>query len=142
MTKEEKKEYSKQYYLINKTKMKECSTQWSLNNKNKAQEHRRRWDLENSTYRKQYHDIFGSGIYVACMGERILYVGQSIRLRRRLAEHKSIRNTKKHVSNFQLQEYIKQYNNKVEFIILENCDPNKLLEREQYYINLLQPEFN
>jgi hypothetical protein len=28
------------------------------------------------------------------------------------------------------------------FDILENCEPEQLLEREYYYINLLQPEYN
>lgn len=26
--------------------------------------------------------------------------------------------------------------------ILENCDPNILIEREQYYLDLLNPEYN
>jgi excinuclease UvrABC nuclease subunit len=124
-------EYNKQWYLKNKERHLENTKKW--NNSNKAYY---------SEYSKKYNNSLGSGVYVACMGERILYVGQSKALKRRITDHKAIRNTKKHVSNSQLQEHIKRYNNKVEFVILENCDPNKLLEREQYYINLLQPEFN
>ena len=120
--------------MKNKEETKEYLKQWRLANKSKIQEYQKQ-------HHKQYNDSFGSGVYVACLGERILYVGQSKRLRRRICVHKSTY-TNINQSNLQLSECIKQYNNKVEFVILENCDSNKLLEREQYYINLLQPEFN
>ena len=127
---EQIKKTSKEWYLANKDKVKEYSKQYISRNKTSF-----------SNRLKQRHNSLGSGVYVACLGERILYVGQSIKLRKRIDEHNYI-SKNKHCSNSQLQEYIKQYNNKIEFVILENCTTDKLLEREQYYINLLKPEFN
>lgn len=69
------------------------------------------------------------------------YIGSSVNLSRRLAEYYSlpwlIKNRmlinkslmKNGFSNFSLQ-------------ILEYCDPENCIEKEQYYINLLKPDYN
>jgi hypothetical protein len=120
------------------------------NQKGSYNEYRKIYDKEyrakRKEYKKLYHkdwrNLLGSGIYVACLSERILYVGQSIELKRRISTHKTNHKNKTSVTNPQLQEYIKQYGDRIEFVILENCAADKLLQREQHYINLLKPEFN
>lgn len=37
---------------------------------------------------------------------------------------------------------LKYGNSAFRFEILEHCDPNVLIEREQYYLDLLKPEYN
>jgi len=47
MTKEELKEYHKQYRLDNKEELKEYQKQWRLNNKEEIKEAKKQWDLDN-----------------------------------------------------------------------------------------------
>ena len=81
-------------------------------------------------------------MYIACFNKRILYIGQSDQLMRCFDDHKSSYKIKTYIHNIHLQNFIKQHNDEIEFVILENCSKDKLRQREQYYINLLKPEFN
>jgi group I intron endonuclease len=48
-----------------------------------------------------------------------------------------------HHSNLNIQSDLKQYGrNTFVFGIIEHCEPEQLLERERYYINLYNPEYN
>jgi len=82
-----------------------------------------------------------SGIYKITILNNI-YVGSSSNLDRRLWEHKWRLINNKHI-NSHLQNAYNKYNAE-NFIteILEYCELEVLLEKEQYYIDLLKPNLN
>src|SRR5690349_14154551 len=67
-----------------------------------------------------------------------LYIGSSINLNVRFSNH--VKGTKSNVllqnaiNKYKLQDFI--------FIIFEYCEPDKLISREQFYIDELKPEYN
>lgn len=73
------------------------------------------------------------------------YVGSSVKLNRRLSDYYSIDRfkrirTKGHsLINSAILKY-KILNFSLD--IIEYCEPNVILKKEQYYINLLNPEYN
>jgi hypothetical protein len=54
MTKEERKEYDKQYYLANKEKLKEYNKQYRLDNKKKKAEYDKQYRLDNKKKKVEY----------------------------------------------------------------------------------------
>jgi group I intron endonuclease len=80
-----------------------------------------------------------SGVYgFLCKTNNKLYIGSSINLNVRFSDHTN--GTK---SNVKLQNAINKYNlQDFIFIVFEYCEPDKLILREQYYIDVLKPEFN
>ena len=84
-----------------------------------------------------------SGIY--CLKNTIdnrCYVGSAQKLNYRLWNHKH-RLTKGTHANKILQNFVNKYGiDAIYFEILESVDINNLIEREQYYIDTLKPEFN
>jgi hypothetical protein len=92
---------------------------------------------------KQLHNSLGSGVYAIYSDNKCLYVGCSNEIYRRFTQHTSIHKKLDSKSNIHLQEFIKiNGRNSINCKVIENCTTDKLLEREQYYINLLKPEFN
>lgn len=65
------------------------------------------------------------------------YIGSSINCVKRIGYHKSLLKYNKHNNTYLQNSYNKHNLNNFEFKIIEVCDENKLLEREQYYVNLL-----
>lgn len=84
-----------------------------------------------------------SGIY--CLKNTIdsrCYVGSAQKLNYRLWNHKH-RLVKGTHANKILQNFVNKYGiSTIYFEILESVDINNLIEREQYYIDFLKPEFN
>lgn len=84
-----------------------------------------------------------SGIY--CLRNTIdnrCYVGSAQKLNYRLWNHKHRLIKGTHANNI-LQNFVNKYGiDSIYFEILEPVDINNLIEREQYYINTLKPEFN
>ena len=72
------------------------------------------------------------------------YVGKTERTIRRKYEHFAIHKSDKSQSyNELLQADIKQYGkHNFKFEIIEHCEINQLKEREQYWIDTLQPYYN
>ena len=84
-----------------------------------------------------------SGIYrIQSKVNNKIYIGSSINFKSRKYSHfKSLKN-KKH-TNKHLQNHVNKYGiDDFQFSILEYCPKDKLIEREQYYIDTLNPEFN
>lgn len=82
-----------------------------------------------------------SGIYkLSFVGSEKFYIGSAVALNKRKANHLSDLRNKKHC-NIILQRMYNKYGDFV-FNVLEYCDPNKLVETEQYYIDLLEPQIN
>lgn len=70
------------------------------------------------------------------------YIGSSIRLKDRKNRHfKDLENGTHH--SIILQRSVEKHNiENFEFEIIENCSKEELLNREQYWIDLLKPEYN
>lgn len=70
------------------------------------------------------------------------YIGSAVDLKQRKYQHWSGINNKTH-ANRHLQNHVNKHGVKVLlFSIIEYCSEEKLLEREQYYMDTLNPEFN
>lgn len=73
------------------------------------------------------------------------YVGSSISLRNRFASYYSLACIKKRVdkgSSIIYNSLLKHGYSKFSLDILEYCEPRILIKREQYYIDVLKPEYN
>ena len=70
------------------------------------------------------------------------YVGSSVNITRRWREHLAYLKKNIHY-NPKIQNHYNKYGvEDFEFSVLEECSINKLLDREQVYIDLLEPYFN
>jgi len=155
LTEEEKKQRlikaRKKHYQNNKEKMKTATKKWVETNKDKWKEYCKDWISDNIEQHKinQYknnHSI-EPGVYMVknlITGER--YIGQSVIPYSRRAIHFSNHKetgTSRCPTNKLMQKAMKQYGlESFVFGIIEHCKPKQLLERERYYINLLNPEYN
>ncbi len=84
-----------------------------------------------------------SGIYciVNCVNDKI-YVGSSKNIKIRIANHKNLLIKKKH-GNIHLQRAYNKYKlGSFSFEVLEYCNINKLLGREEYWINFYKSNSN
>lgn len=70
------------------------------------------------------------------------YIGSSIRLQGRKKRHFSELNCNIHHSQALQRAYNKYGKDNFDFFILEYCEADKILEREQYYLDNLKPEYN
>ena len=83
------------------------------------------------------------GIYTikSLIDDRI-YIGSSSNLIRRKSNHFWKLKNKNH-ANVKLQNFVNKYGiENLLFEIIEECNENLLIEREQYYFELLNPKFN
>jgi len=69
------------------------------------------------------------------------YVGSSVDVAGRLSTHFS-RDAKKYSDKLFYADILKYGRNNFRFEILEECEREKLIEREQYYYDTLKPEYN
>ena len=106
------------------------------------------WYESNKEHSLQYSSIkrksIKEGVYlITNLKNGKKYVGQSVQPYGRRATHFSFHNTEKHASNKILQSDLKEYGKQsFTFEILEHCNKEELLEKEKYYINKLNPEYN
>ena len=94
---------------------------------------------------KKHFSSIPPGVYmIKCLVNGKCYVGQSIKPYRRRVSHVSVHsnpNTKR--TNFNLQADLVKYGREVfVFGIIEYCEPEQLFERETYWINKLNPQYN
>lgn len=84
-----------------------------------------------------------SGIYlITSVVNNKCYVGSGLNLKGRKGNHLSYLQRGIH-GNIRLQSHVNEYGIKcLSFSIIEFCPKEKLIEREQYWIDKLQPEFN
>lgn len=70
-----------------------------------------------------------------------IYVGSAMCIKKRWGVH--LLALKKNINSRHLQNHVNKYGvDDLQFSIIEFCPKEKLLEREQYWINTLQPQFN
>lgn len=139
----------KQWKLNNIKQHKEVQKQYRTKHANLYSEYNKQYRLNNKEQiqitQKEILNSIPPGVYMVknlITGE--IYIGQSIKPYQRRIQHFSIHsnpNTKYTVK--QLQLAMKQYSPKsFVFGIIEHCEPEQLLEREKYYIDLYQPQYN
>ena len=82
------------------------------------------------------------GVYMfTCLVNGKRYIGESNKPERRRKEHLYSITRGKHISNAQMKEDMLEYGiDKFKFEILELCNNHK--ERESYWINKINPEYN
>jgi group I intron endonuclease len=88
-------------------------------------------------------DLARSGIYQivnTTNGKR--YVGSAVRIDKRWAEHRQGLKRGSHHSRYLQASWLKHGERVFSFGILEFCDVEALLTREQHYFDTLHPEFN
>jgi len=84
-----------------------------------------------------------SGIYqIINLQTRKSYIGSSKNLQTRKYQHWYRLKANIHPNQHLQNAWNKYTKNSFIFIILEQCDINSLLNKEQYYIDILKPEFN
>ena len=84
-----------------------------------------------------------SGIYIitnSINGKR--YIGSSNCIRKRLWKHRSLLRHNKHENPYLQNAWNKYGEDNFTYSVLEECEIQVLLEREQYYIDTLTPEYN
>jgi group I intron endonuclease len=79
-----------------------------------------------------------SGIYkITCTANGKIYIGSAINLRLRRNQHYSALNVNKHCNKYLQRTYNKYGKNDFKYEVLECCNPDILIEREQYYLDTL-----
>jgi hypothetical protein len=82
------------------------------------------------------------GIYEWYENNTSLYIGKSVVLNSRISYHKAnIKKVNLNHPHFELYEALRQHQNP-QIRIIEECSAEKLLERENYYIDIKKPLYN
>ena len=91
--------------------------------------------------RRKYYNI--SGIYqIQSLINNKLYIGSAVNLNRRKKEHWDGLKQGIHHSIL-LQRHVNKYGiDDLQFSVIEYCRKEKLIEREQHYLDSLNPKFN
>lgn len=71
-----------------------------------------------------------------------LYIGSSITIKRRWAQHRYRLKTRQHHSRFLQRAWDKYGPSSFEFTVLHQCSEEDLLTCEQFYLDALRPKFN
>jgi len=84
-----------------------------------------------------------SGVYQLCnMQNNKIYVGSAVNLHWRSTHHFNALNRGDHCSRHLQLSFNKYGAEYFTFSVLEYCEKERLIEREQFYIDLLKPEYN
>jgi group I intron endonuclease len=67
------------------------------------------------------------------------YIGSSKDIEQRFGEHKMMLNNNKHINVILQRSWNKHGTNNFTFSVLEECPADKCIEREQHYLDTLQP---
>jgi group I intron endonuclease len=82
------------------------------------------------------------GIYFLKSQSGKMYVGSSIRAEKRCIQHLSDLRSNRHPSRRLSKAFVKYRGEGFEFGLLEECLPEQLEEREQFWIDKLKPRYN
>lgn len=84
-----------------------------------------------------------SGIYcIINIKNNKKYIGSSINITRRLSSHRAYLRSNSHINRILQNAWNKYTSQCFECYVLEFCNEDLLLEREQFYIDQLNPEYN
>lgn len=76
-----------------------------------------------------------TGIYKITINDYYIYIGQSVNIEGRWSDHLSELKRNKKSYNTKFQNVFNKYPNTIKFEIIEECDVDKLDEREMYWID-------
>lgn len=83
------------------------------------------------------------GIYkIVNVNNQKIYVGSSINIEKRKCDHFINLKNNKHPNIHLQRSYNKCGENNLKFEIIEKCSIDNIIEKEQYYIDILNPEYN
>ncbi len=98
-------------------------------------------NLSNQSDREALEDLI-SGIYkIVNTRNGKIYIGSSVKLKYRFYSHNRELKLNSHRNKI-LQRIYNKYGNVFKFEMIEYCKREKLIEREQYWMNKLNPEYN
>ena len=84
-----------------------------------------------------------SGIYkIRNISNNHIYVGSAVNIKSRWSSHKAALKKQTHHGSYLQRAWNKYGAECFEFSVIELCEKEKLIEREQYYIDTLHPEYN
>lgn len=84
-----------------------------------------------------------SGIYcILNLINQKKYIGSSKNIHSRISNHKMMLNNNKHYNKYLQNSWNKYSSKNFIYIILEFCDEQSLIVREQFYVDNLKPEYN
>lgn len=84
-----------------------------------------------------------SGIYkIININSNNIYVGSTNNFRHRFSSHKCLLRKNKHPNKHLQSAWSKYGEESFQFEVIEGCEQNKLIEREQHYIDNLKPHYN
>lgn len=99
-------------------------------------------DLEKATIIKQNKSKSGIYRWVNVINNKN-YIGSSVNLGRRFKEYYNYSHISKVKRNFPIHSALLKYGySSFKLEILEYCESNTLIKREQYYLDNLKPEYN
>lgn len=88
-------------------------------------------------------DLKISGIYcIINIKNSKKYIGSSKNIRQRLWNHRAELRHNKHENVYLQNAWNKYGEHNFDYYILERCDESILLEKEQFYIDMINPEYN
>lgn len=88
-------------------------------------------------------NITKSGIYkIINTSNNKFYIGSTVSFNRRKSEHFRHLRLNKHINGHLQNSYNKYGKEFFEFIIVEYCENSLLMEREQFYLDTLKPNYN
>lgn len=88
-------------------------------------------------------DFRYSGIYeIVHRPSQKRYIGSAVNIRRRWLEHKSQLRRVVHHSPYLQNSFIAYGEKEFDFLVIEKCEKENLIVREQFYIDSMAPEFN
>jgi hypothetical protein len=130
-----RKVYSKKYYDNDPESHNKRMKKWVSNPDNSERQYQlsKKW----RTAIQGVYKIVDTSI------NKVLYVGQSTQIRGRINFHKNgIKNPKPHLQDYKFYLKLNKHYPNVDVSIVEECSPEMLLHREQYYIDTLKPLYN
>lgn len=71
-----------------------------------------------------------------------IYIGSTVNLKKRKNNHLRFLRKNKHCNIYLQKSFNKYGEHNFQFQVLEKCSPSNLVEREQYYIDTLNPNYN
>jgi group I intron endonuclease len=84
-----------------------------------------------------------SGIYkIICLTTNKIYIGSAVSISNRWYRHKWDLNNNVHGNTYLQKAWNKYQSCNFKFEVIELCQKEKLIEREQFYIDNLKPEYN
>lgn len=86
---------------------------------------------------------YSAGVYqILNLKNGNFYIGSSVNVYNRFHTHKTKLNQNIHINKYLQNAYNKYGKNEFLFRVLEYCNKDEVIKKEQHYLNLLRPKYN